>query len=147
MFDLIVKKVIARDGEREIVPSSVEEMHTFVVEEMRPEFEDPHTLCVKFIQTYDEEANEFEEGYWYINPKVCPVASGQEKLLSYCHSAYGPKMDAAFVPEILLVSFEEPDVVLKKYAEFNVGLVLNNQTHLSDEEKYNLFLEQYNDLM
>ena len=142
MLDLLVKKVIARDGEREIVPSSAEEMHNFIVAGIRPEFQDKNVLCVKFRQSCCEEDEDYEDSSWYINPLICRDERGQSNLFD-CYSAYGPKMDSRFIPEILLLSFPDTHVVLKKYDAFSTRLLIAGETNLSDEEKYSRFLKLY----
>lgn len=68
MYTTIVKKMIARNGEREIVDSSPEEKHQFIVERQRPDFDDESILCIKFLDS-DTESMEFaEESSWFVNP-------------------------------------------------------------------------------
>ena len=146
MSNSIIKKVIARDGEREILVSDVEEMHNFIVEGIRPEFNDNDVICVKFLQTYDE-ADEPEGTVWYINPYYCTNCQGEANMLhSTIDRAYGPFMDSSFVPEIILVNNDEVDVVLKKYAAFNGVLDYLGLENASDEEKLSCFIEKYNEI-
>lgn len=68
MDGTVVKKFIARYGERELVESSIEEMQRFIVDRRRPDFADEDILCIKFLQS-DNEAMEYaEESSWFINP-------------------------------------------------------------------------------
>lgn len=140
MTNEIIKKVLARDGEREIVDSSPEEMHKFVVEGIRPEFDDEKIICVKFIQPTCEE----DESPWYINPQICH--DSEDASCSFIDSyAYGPKMDSEFIPEILLL-FHDTTTVIKKYACFNKCLLITNEFDISEEEKLKKFIEMYNEL-
>ncbi len=135
MFEQKVQKLIARDGEREIVESSQEEMQRFIVEEIRPEFKDSRVLCVKFLQEVSDD--EPEESPWFINPALCNSVEG----LFDSTYAYGPCMDSSFVPEILLIPFIGPNDVLRKFASFNQILQLEQETDLTDEEKLERFTE------
>lgn len=143
MLDQFVQKVIARDGEREIVPSSTEEMHRFIVEGIRPEFEDEKVLCIKFLQSCCEDDEDPEESPWYINPQICCDAQGNSNMFDGYY-AYGPKMDSSFVPEILLIGFPNTHIVLEKYDRFNTKLLISGESHLSDKEKLDRFIKKYN---
>lgn len=144
MINMLIKKVIARDGEREIVTSSPEEMHKFVVEGIRPEFEDEKVICVKFLQATYEGDDEPGESPWYINPQVCRDSEGNPAS-SDDYYAYGPKMDSEFVPEILL-AFHDTDEVIKRYDAFNKCLLITGEFTLSEKEKLEKFIESYNEL-
>lgn len=143
MLDLCVQKMIARDGEREILPSSTEEMHKFIVEGIRPEFDDVDVICVKFLQSCCEEDVEKEETVWYINPRFCKDEFGHSSIFD-SNYGYGPKMDPTFIPELLLIDIPNTDKVLEKFGRFYTNLVIDGETQLSDKEKYNRFLEKYN---
>lgn len=142
MLDLYVKKVIARNGEREVVPSSTEEMHNFIVEGIRPEFEDESVICIKFLQSCCDDDDDPEESPWYINPQVCHDEQGNANMMYGCF-AYGPKMDSSFVPEILLISIPNTHIVLEKYDRFNTKLLIKGQSQLSDNEKLERFIKKY----
>lgn len=68
MYDIYVKKLIARYGERELVDSSAEEQQRFIVDRERPDFEDESILCIKFLQSDNESMEAAEESSWFINP-------------------------------------------------------------------------------
>lgn len=135
MFDYLIKKVIAKDGERDVVESSQEEMHQFIVERIRPEFNDPHVLCVKFLYCFCEEDDDPEESAWFINPEYCP------DYLNGCYSAYGPKMDSEFLPELLIMDIPDTNV-FKKFASFHTTLLIEGLNKLSEEERLNLFISR-----
>ena len=124
MFELNVKKVIARCGEREIVPSSQEEMQRFVVEGIRPDFDDDSILCIKFLQSSGDE--EPEESRWYINPTHSTNVVG----LFDSTYAYGPAMDTSFEPEILFVPFEDEADVKRRLSSFNNRLHEQSNSNL-----------------
>lgn len=145
MLESSVKKVIAKDGERLIVDSSYEEFSSFILGERRPDFADERIICVKFLKFYGEDDENPEESDWYINPYYCTDEYGNSNCLMY-ESAYGPKMDSEFVPEILLVDHTNVIEVIKRYDTFNTILMIEGKTNLSDEVKYTLFLEMYNEL-
>ena len=146
MNESIVLKVVARDGEREIIKSDVEEMHKFIVEGIRPDFEDDNVICVKFRQSCGE-SDEPEETVWYINPYYCTNCQGKANMFqASLGRAYGPFMDSSFIPEIILVNIDDVDVTLKKYAEFNCILDFLGLEDASDEEKLNRFIEKYNEI-
>ena len=135
MFEYLIKKVIATDGERDVVESSQEEMHEFIVEGIRPEFDDPHVLCVKFLYCICEDDDEPEETSWFINPEYCP------KQLYGSYSAYGPKMDSEFLPELLIMDIPGTDV-FKKFASFHTTLLMEGLNKLPEDERYELFLSR-----
>lgn len=68
MDGTVVKKLIARYGERELVESSVEEMQRFIVDRRRPDFDGRDILCIKFLQSDNESMEYAEESSWFINP-------------------------------------------------------------------------------
>ena len=68
MYSTIVKKLIARNGERELVDSSLEEKQQFIVDRKRPDFEDDEILCIKFLDADSESMEGAEESSWFINP-------------------------------------------------------------------------------
>jgi len=143
MVELFVQKMIARDGEREIVPSSTEEMHRFIVEGLRPEFDDPRVICVKFLQSCCEDDEEKEETPWYINPRMCRDENGNSNMFDTIYG-YGPKMDPTFIPELLLLNFPNTHIVLEKFDRFNTRLMIAGESNLSDQEKYERFVKKYN---
>lgn len=68
MYGTIVKKLIARNGERELVDSSPEEQQQFIVDRKRPDFKDDSVLCIKFLVAGSESMEAAEESSWFINP-------------------------------------------------------------------------------
>lgn len=139
MDDYLIKKVIARDGEREMVTSGQEEMHRFIVERQRPDFEDTSVLAVKFLYCLWEDDDDPEDTVWYINPYYCsnPNFSG--------YSAYGPRMDASFIPELLLIHQPGMDV-FKKFESFHTSLLTEGLNGLTDKERLELFLRKFKDI-
>ncbi len=140
MNDYLIKKVIAYDGEREVVESSTEEKHQFIVEGIRPDFNDPHVICVKFLYCLYEDDEEPEESSWYINPYYCQNSGFGRQ------SAYGPQMAAEFIPELLLITSHPISEVLKKYDSFNTMFVIRQSVELPDDEKIELFLKRYSQI-
>ena len=135
MNEYLIKKVVAYDGERKVFESDHEEMHRFIVEGRRPDFDDTSVLAVKFLYCLDEDDEEPEDTVWYVNPYYCsnPYFSG--------YSAYGPRMDASFIPELLLINFPGKDV-FKKYESFHTILLTEGLNGLTDQERLELFLNQ-----
>lgn len=135
-----VTKMIARNGEREIIPSSLEEKQQFIVEGKRPEFQDDSILCIKFLDAI--ETDEFVgESSWFVNPvyaerfhnsiatifeegEVCNYESAflggsfdDKSAMEFAsvfgyspYDAYGPKLASEFLPEVLLLQEEHPGV-------------------------------------
>lgn len=135
MFDAVIQKIIARYGEREVVDSSAEEMQQFIVEGIRPDFDDRDVLCVSFLISEDTE--EFESSPWFINPIVVEgspifnyIADGDSQFYFPEHVAfqqtddesmeffsifgysykesYGPTMASEFLPELLILQQQYP---------------------------------------
>ncbi|MBQ8042693.1 MAG: hypothetical protein IJ272_00890 [Clostridia bacterium] len=182
MFDQVVKKIVARDGERELIDSSSEEMQRFIVDRQRPDFDDESILCVKFLQS-DSDSMEFaEESSWFINPvhvkgfamfdripsmdeaileeddtcccsyvdadeTICNGDVDDEIAMEFAstfgyspNEAYGPKMAAEFLPEILILQPQFPnECMLEEYQRFYGELLKHGLSALPHEEKLNLF--------
>lgn len=139
MNEYLIKKVIAYDGEREVVESDQEEMHRFIVEGIRPCFDDTAVLAVKFLYCVCEDDDDPEESVWYVNPYYC----SNKHFSGY--SAYGPRMDSSFIPELLLINKEETDV-FKKYESFHAAMLIEGLNRLTDSEKLELFLRKLKDI-
>ncbi len=139
MNEYLIKKVIAYDGEREVVPSDQEEMHRFIVEGIRPCFNDTAVLAVKFLYCVCEDDDEPEESVWYVNPYYC------ENEHFKCSSAYGPRMDSSFIPELLLINKEGVDI-FKKYESFHATILIEGLTGLTDNERLEIFLRKLKDI-
>ncbi len=139
MNEYLIKKVIARDGEREVVVSDQEEMHRFIVEGLRPCFDDIAVLAIKFLYCVCEDDDDPEESVWYVNPYYC----SNKHYSGY--SAYGPRMDSSFIPELLLINKEEVDV-FKKYESFHTTLLIEGLNGLTDHERLELFLRKLKDI-
>lgn len=139
MNEYLIKKVIATDGEREVVPSDQEEMHRFIVEGIRPCFDDTAVLAVKFLYCVCEDDDDPEESVWYVNPYYCE--NGQFT----CSSAYGPRMDSSFIPELLLIHKENIDI-FKKFESFHTSMLIEGLTGLTDRERLELFLRKLKDI-
>lgn len=156
MFQAIIKKVIARMGEREVIDCSFEEMQDFVIYNHRPEFLDEHVLCVKFILSLDETMEDTEETCWYVNP-VYFQSSLQiknefiEDETSFDHfpnpyeSRREPlevKIASEFLPELLLLMPEHPEIsILEKYSQFRNNVLFSDSEEASDEKLYELFVQ------
>ncbi len=139
MNEYLIKKVIAYDGEREVVQSDQEEMHRFIVEGIRPCFNDTTVLAVKFLYCVCEDDDEPEESVWYVNPYYC------ENEHFRCSSAYGPRMDSSFIPELLLIHKEKVDI-FKKYEAFHTTLLIEGLNGMTDHERLELFLRKLKDI-
>ena len=139
MNEYLIKKVIATDGEREVVPSDQEEMHRFIVEGIRPCFDDTAVLAVKFLDCVCEDDDDPEDSVWYVNPYYCE--NGQFT----CSSAYGPRMDSSFIPELLLIHKENIDI-FKKFESFHTSMLIEGLTGLTDRERLELFLRKLKDI-
>lgn len=151
MYSSFVKKVIARDGEREIVDSSPEEMLAFIVNRLRPDFSDHNILCVKFLMGFTDNVSEAEETSWFINPLYLDdenyhtyERNQSGKLISFIpyYDSYAPKMASEFIPEILLMHIDDKvHSIFDYYEKFHISLMQERATHISDEEKYELFVK------
>lgn len=133
MNEYLIKKVIAYDGEREVVESDQEEMHRFIVEGIRPCFDDTAVLAVKFLYCLWEDDEDPEDTVWYVNPYYC-----SHRFFSG-YSAYGPRMDASFIPELLLISSPGQDV-FKKFESFHTSMLMDGLNGLTEQERLDLFL-------
>lgn len=147
----IVKKIIARDGERERIDSSPEEMNDFIVNGMRDEFRDEKILCIKFIVDASEDMADAESTSWFINPVYTEspseqrgdgsdndIDTGIQTYIPEWWNSYGPCMASEFLPELLLLKI--PDV-FRDYQAFHLELLCKGLTDLPDEEKYEKFIE------
>lgn len=182
MYDICVKKLIARYGERELVDSSIEEMQRFIVDRQRPSFEDDSILCIKFLQSDNESMEAAEESSWFINPcyvegfamynripalDAAAYEQDVESCLSYVdaneaicngdvdddtamefastfgyspNESYGPKMAAEFLPEILVLQPQYPEIcILEQYQRFYGELLKYSLSTISYEDKLKLF--------
>jgi len=182
MFDACVKKLIARYGERELVDSSIEERHHFIVDRERPDFKDQSILCIKFLQSDNESMEAAEESSWFINPccvdgfamynripamdaaaynhevevslsyvdadeTVCYGNVDDDTAMEFAstygyspNESYGPKMAAEFLPEILVLQPQHPEIcIFEQYQRFYGELLKYNLSAISYEEKLKLF--------
>lgn len=135
MFESCVK-IIARDGEREILPSSLEEMQNFIVWENRSDFDDESIIGIKFILTSD---GENEETCWYINPTYTNlIPEGME----YTTVEYDLRLAPESLPELILLSTQvEKCDVFTEYDAFYRELLKEDKTEIDDASKYELFLK------
>ena len=136
-----IKKIVAYnplscDDARKVIPSSEEEMHKFIVECIRPEFNDPFVTCVKFVTSISEDEETEDASSWFINPV--------DRMNVFC-SAYGPKMAGTFLPEILLIDNDDMEDVLRKYNAFH-NIMLFEGNIIPEEEKFDKFMEMYDEL-
>lgn len=124
-----VFKVVALEGERKTVESSYKEMERFI-EGYRPDFKDRNVLCVKFLTSETDSIEGAEETKWYINPDYIPDYSQIE-----C-------MDSDFLPEIILIHrFPDERCIFQEYEDFNKYLMKKDLNNLTDQEKFELFVE------
>lgn len=138
-------KVIARESERELVESCVEEFHAFVVEGKRPDFDDKTVICVRFI-ICDYSDLELAEGTsWFINPIYLKdkyelrQAIADNSDLRYCD--YLDKMASEFLPELLLLPERVKDrSIFELYENFYHALMMEDETDLPDDIKFERFL-------
>ena len=136
-----IKKIIASNGEREVLNSSAEEMHRFIMDNIRPEFADPYVLCVKFTESIFEDAESEDASSWFINP----IYVYDNREASFV-SAYGPKMAGSFLPELLLIdNGDEMEEILRKYNAFHKITLFDGET-IPEEEKLNRFISVYDEL-
>ena len=126
----VIKKIIAKDCEREIVDSSIEEMHNFSVNSCVDEFNDTSILCIKFVSKDSEDSDISDETNWYINPYY---------IEAEIDSAI-PQMSSEFIPELLLLHLAK-GCVFEEYWDFYKYLLYNNLDGLPDEEKHKRFIE------
>lgn len=140
-MEQIINKIIARNGEREVVKSSAEEMHNFIVENIRPEFYDPAVLCVKFTENICEDEESEDASSWFINP----IYNYDDRADSFI-SAYGPKMAGSFLPEILLIdNGDDMNTILRKYNAFHKIALFDGEI-IPEEEKFDRFMAMYDEL-
>ena len=159
MTDLLIKKVIATDGERKIVDSSLQEKSSFISGASRPDFVRSDVLCVKFLISDSEDFTDAEETCWYINPDLKErlllpqdsITQAAEDLnfkdvfpvyISAKVENGSLEMPSNILPELLLMYISNKDEkVFDKYVEFESELIRNNQIYESDSVKYELFIK------
>lgn len=164
-MDDFVRKVIAKDCEREYVNSSLEEMEEFIVRRMRNDFADKDIICIKFEQASLEDFSDAQSTSWFINPYYVKNISSliedeNGKLIAFFDDdsdeldesiheaflypdAYGPKMSSEFIPEILLIdAFNKNSRFLAKYYEFYDKNIDKNLSEKEFVDKFFRFLEE-----
>jgi len=162
MTDLLIKKVIAREGEREIIDSSYKEMTQFIAGTSRPEFSRSDVICIKFLFCDSEDLKDAEETCWYINPIFC------EKLASIREhtddSSFDTEESEVYYPDYIFVTTENdaikmpsnmlPELILmyvagqdksifEQYSLFEAELMRQNLLYAPDTQKYELFLKSF----
>lgn len=165
-MDDFVRKVIARDCEREYVNSSIEEMEEFIVRRMRNDFADKNIICIKFEEASSEDFSDAQSTSWFINPYyVTDISSliedengrliaffddDSDELDESIHEAflypdaYGPKMSSEFIPEMFLTdAFYEDSRFLEKYYEFYNQNLDKNLSEKEFVDNFFKFLEDY----
>ena len=148
MIDWPVIKIIAKDGEREYVPSSEEEKQRFIVEGKRPEFDDPRVICVAFILSYDSDEfgddcrEDCGEDYWYINPSYCKEHDGKNNIFN-SEYAYGPVMPYKYPPELFLLELGDFEQVISAYDVFVLDLRDEGVNDIPLNKKIRMFVERY----
>ena len=129
-METVIKKIIAKDCEREIIDSSIEEMERFEIEPNIEEFKDKNILCIKFVISDSEDFENAEETNWYINPYY--IDTEIDSVI--------PQMSSEFIPELLLLHLSK-NCIFEEYWNFYKYLLYNNLDALPDEEKYKRFIE------
>lgn len=159
MTDLLIKKVIATDGERKIVDSSLQEKSLFISGASRPDFVRSDVLCVKFLISDSEDFADAEETCWYINtdhrerlllPQDSITQASEEFSFKDIFPIYisetiengSLEMPSNILPELLNMYISSKDEkIFDKYVEFEAELIRNNQIYESDSVKYELFIK------
>lgn len=154
-----VRKVIAKDGEREYVDSNAVEMEEFIVRRMRDEFKDKSIICIKFEVSYSEDFEESQSTSWFINPYYMRdisslIETENEVLIAFFENnsetsensiqeiflypdAYGPKIDSEILPELILTNlFWEDTSFLGNYYDFRYHHPIENMTEQEYLEKF-----------
>lgn len=164
MTNLLIKKVIAKEGEREIVDSSYEEMNRFITNISRPDFSKSDVLCIKFLTSDNEDLKDAEETCWYINPEYSErlrlIRINDEKDAE--DSVYGTEETEVFYPDYIFITDENnsiqmpsnllPELLLMfvpdheesifdTYVLFEAELIQNGLIDASDKQKYELFVQ------
>ncbi len=156
MFDSIIKKVVARNREREIVESSYEEMQQFILTPIQPDFDDETIIAVKFLVCSDESLDDADETSWFINPIYTPQLPElnfyeiEEELYveptKYFDSRYfssiHPKLASEFLPELILIAPSYPMIsVFQEYQTFRNELILTGLLEKDESERFDMFIE------
>lgn len=158
MNNLFVKKVIAKEGSREIVDSSFEEKTRLVETLTCPDFNDDNVICIKFLISDSEDITDAEETCWYINPVYedkLQISLEIPTVYEDCYPTYifysnedqALRMPSNVLPELILMFIDTLDEnIFDKYAEFEGELMSENKyDNTSDLQKYTLFQEYLNE--
>ena len=152
-----IKKIIARDGTREVVDSDAKELMDVTWYGNIPDFKDTSIICIKFSFSDTDSSDEAEETCWYINGIYA------DKFISSRENIYDEDVDedypleqenyapfksendiycifSDFIPEILLI--EPPE----NYDMFEIFQHFYNQNmdklaKASINESVDLFIE------
>lgn len=141
MFDSVVKKIIARMGEREVVMSSYDEMQAFIEGGTRPDFSDDTIVCIKFLVLSGESPEDAEETSWYINELYAEESLNFTPAEEDLFETPNVKMAAEFLPELLpLLSIYPGTNILERYSEFRLYLFSQGRGNIIDSEKLAEFI-------
>lgn len=162
MTNLLFKKIIAKDGERELIDSSYEEMTEFISGMSRQDFMNSDVICIKFLISDNQDFKDAEETCWYINPEFCSKLSlyeeGEGKDLDIpvenCYPDYifvttendAIKMPSNMLPELILMYIPgKEESIFEKYVLFEAELMRENLLYAPDSVKLEMFLKSIND--
>ena len=136
MLDSVVKKIIARMGEREVVMSSYDEMREFIEDGIRPDFTDSTIVCIKFVVLSGETPEDAEETSWYINELYAEESLDFTPTEEDFLETSNVKMASEFLPELLpLFSIYPGTNILERYSEFRLHLFREGRGDITDSEK------------
>lgn len=156
-----IKKIIARDGTREIVDSDARELMDVTQNGIIPDFKDTTILCIKFSISDTDCSDEAEETCWYINDIYAEkfISSSEDEYDDDYDEEYVSKQEnyapfksendvycifSDFIPEILLIEPPEGYDMFEIFQHFynqNIGLL----SKCSIDESVDMFIEYINE--
>ena len=150
-LESVVQKIVARNGEREVVESSVDEMREFIAKEHAKVFKDEYIIAVKFLISEDGTTENSIETSWFVNPIYADHIPELEDPNMACYSVWlsdfagdewdCPILASEFLPELLLIIRDYTSIsILDKYSEFRNNLLLTGLEDIDDNKKYELFM-------
>ena len=159
MTNLLFKKVIAKDGERELIDSSYEEMTEFISGQCRQDFMHSDVICIKFLISDNQDFKDAEETCWYINPEFCKKLSLSGESANDCaeEASYpdyifvttennAVKMPSNMLPELILMFVpDHEESIFETYSLFEAELMRENLLYAPDSVKLEKFLQSIND--
>ena len=143
-----IKKIIARDGSRDVVDSDVIELMNIIEDGNIPDFKDKSIICIKFAVSDTDSFEDSEESCWYINKEYA------EKFIKPCelpvpgNAVYAPfkrtngvySIFSDFLPEVFLMNPSDKYDIFEAYQTFynqNMPILSGMQI----EQIYNMFLD------